>query len=179
MVESNSFLTTSRIWTEFIVVVLATVGIMSLAVLWLPFQAYSWIKAVHVIAIISWMAGLLYLPRLFVYHCAVEKDSIQYATFKTMEQRLLRYIIHPGMLLSWTTGFWMTWKMYHFQGGWLYLKLSAAFLLSVFHGLLVCATCHFIDGCNRPSQRIWRFLNEVPTLLMIIAVIAVIIKIPE
>lgn len=144
-----------------------------------PNNAYLWIKAVHVIAVISWMAGLLYLPRLFVYHCAAKEDLSQNRIFKLMEQRLLLYIINPAMLLTWLTGFWISWKIYDFSGGWLHLKFIVAILLSAFHGFLAQATYYFAMDKNCLSEKSWRILNEVPTALMIVAVIAVIVKIPD
>jgi len=139
---------------------------------------YLWVKAVHVISIICWMAGMLYLPRLFIYHCGVEQDSPQDKTFKVMERRLLHIIINPAMIVAWITGLWLAAKIYAFHGGWLHLKLAAVLVLSAFYGLLSRAVRHFAAGHNRFSQKTWRILNEVPTLLMIIIVIAVIVKIP-
>lgn len=137
-----------------------------------------WVKAVHIIAIISWMAGMLYLPRLFIYHCTAEKGLKQSETFKMMEGRLLRYIINPAMIISWVTGLWMAWKIYEFHGGWLHLKLAAVIVLSAFHGFLSGATRRFAEDRNKISQKTWRFLNEMPTLLMIVIVIAVVVKLP-
>jgi len=138
----------------------------------------AWIKALHVIAVIAWMAGMLYLPRLFVYHCQAESGSVQSQTFKIMERRLLRAIINPSMIVVWITGLWMAWKIFGFHGGWLHLKITVVLLLSAFHGFLSGATRRFATDSNRFSQKTWRILNEVPTLLMIIAVIAVVVKIP-
>jgi len=167
-----------RIWKRAAAAILVIV-----AALWILFcldsgSTYLWIKAVHVVAVISWMAGMLYLPRLFVYHCAAKKDSVQSETFKIMERSLLRYIINPGMVATWVTGLWMAWEIYHFHGGWLHLKLGAVLLLSAFHGFLARAARHFAGDHKRFSEKTWRILNEVPTLLMIVAVVAVIIKIP-
>jgi len=138
----------------------------------------AWIKAVHVIAVIAWMAGMLYLPRLFVYHCQAETGSVQAQTFKIMERRLLRAIINPSMIVVWITGLWMAWKIFGFHGGWLHLKIMVVVLMSAFHGFLASSTRRFACNCNQLSQKTWRILNEVPTLLMIIAVIAVVVKIP-
>lgn len=168
---------TLHMWVEFATAILIIIPVL-LAFSYFPSSAYPWIKAMHVIAIISWLAGMLYLPRLFVYHCDLNKDPIQSGIFKTMEQRLLRYIINPGSVLAWITGLWMAWKIHHFHGGWLYLKLCTALLLSAFHGFLVRSACHFFTNRNQLSQKHWRALNEVPTLLMIVAIIAVIVKIP-
>jgi len=138
----------------------------------------AWIKALHIIAVIAWMAGMLYLPRLFVYHCQAEAGTQQAQTFKIMERRLLRAIINPAMIVVWITGLWMAWKIFGFHGGWLHLKITIVLLLSGFHGFLAASTRHFAEDRNRFSQKTWRILNEVPTLLMIIAVIAVVVKIP-
>lgn len=172
-------LTTAQVWIRAIiaiVVVAVVLGILS----FLEADGFTelWIKAIHVIAIISWMAGMLYLPRLFVYHCHAEIGSKQSETFKIMERRLLRYIINPAMVVAWITGLWLAWKLYQFHGGWLHLKLAAVVLLSGFHGVLARGTRFFAEDRNKWSEKIWRILNEVPTLLMIIAVIAVIVKIP-
>jgi len=179
MAEKNHSLKTNCIWIRAAIAILIVV-----TALWFLFyldsdSAYLWIKAVHVVAIISWMAGMLYLPRLFVYHCSAKEDSVQSETFKIMERRLLRYIINPGMVVAWITGLWMALEIYHFQGGWLHFKLGVVVLLSAFHGFLARATRHFAEDNNRFSEKVWRILNEVPTLLMIVAVIAVIVKIPD
>ncbi|RCL02379.1 MAG: putative membrane protein [Candidatus Tokpelaia sp. JSC189] len=142
-------------------------------------NTYLWIKAVHVIAVISWMAAMLYLPRLFIYHCRTRKDFSQSKTFKLMERRLLCYIMNPAMVIAWITGLWIAWKIYDFRGGWLHLKFIVVILLSAFHGFLMRATRHFAQNRNQLSEKSWRILNEVPTALIIIAVIAVIIKIPD
>src|SRR5690606_23679052 len=91
--------------------------------LWVdPGAYYAWIKAIHVIAVISWMAGMLYLPRLFVYHADVPVGSAQSETFKVMERRLLRAIINPAMLVAWIVGLWLAWEGFGFSGGWLHAK---------------------------------------------------------
>ena len=104
----------------------ATAGVMLL----LGERAYEWIKAAHVIAIISWMAGMLYLPRLFIYHCDAPKGSPQSETFKVMEQRLMRIIINPAMALSWAFGLWLVWKGGWITAGWLHGKLALALAMS-------------------------------------------------
>ncbi len=170
---------TSTIWFRAIVALLIV-----LVALWALFHvnpyenpdSVLWIKALHVIAIISWMAGMLYLPRLFVYHCQAKIGSTQSETFKVMERRLLRAIINPAMIVSWITGLWMAWEVYALHGGWLHLKLMVVVLLSGYHGLLSRGVRHFADDKNNFSEKTWRILNEVPTVLMIVAVIAVIVK---
>lgn len=140
-----------------------------------PARLFIWVKAIHVIAVISWMAGMLYLPRLFVYHCDAEKGSVQSETFKVMERRLLRLIINPAMILSWVLGLWMAYQIYPF-GGWLWVKLAAVVALSAVHGSFAKAVRLFAEDRNDKSPRYWRLMNEVPTVLMIIIVIMVIVQ---
>lgn len=139
--------------------------------------AYLWVKSLHVIAVISWMAGMLYLPRLFVYHCDAPKGSQQSETFKVMERRLLRAIINPAMIVAWITGLWMAWYVFHLKGGWLHAKLFLVFvLLSGFHGMLSRWRRDFEADRNVRSHKFYRMMNEVPTLIMIAVVILVIVK---
>jgi protoporphyrinogen IX oxidase len=137
---------------------------------------YEWIKAFHVIAIISWMAGMLYLPRLFVYHCGAETGSKQSETFKVMERRLLRLIITPAMIVSWLLGAWLTWKGGFWTAGWLHAKVFLALALSAVHGLLARWMRDFAADRNRRSENFFRVINELPTLLMIAIVILVVVK---
>jgi len=137
---------------------------------------YDWVKALHVVAVISWMAGMLYLPRLFVYHVDAEPGSKQSETFKVMERRLLRAIINPAMIVTWIAGLWLAWKGFAFSGGWLHAKLALVLVLSGVHGYLSGAVRRFGDDRNRKPARHWRIVNEVPTVLMIAIVILVIVK---
>jgi putative membrane protein len=139
-------------------------------------EAYNWIKAIHVIAVISWLAGMLYLPRLFVYHADAEKGSAQSETFKVMERRLLRAIINPAMIVSWVMGLWLAWKGFGFHGGWLHAKIAAVVLMSGVHGYLSAAVRKFSEDRNEKPAKHWRIVNEVPTLLMIVIVVLVIVK---
>lgn len=139
-------------------------------------EAYNWIKAFHVISVISWMAGMLYLPRLFVYHADTQKGSAQSETFKVMERRLLRAIINPAMTASWVFGLWLAWKGFGFQGGWLHGKIAAVVAMSGVHGYLSGAVRRFAEDRNTKPARHWRIVNEVPTVLMIVIVILVIVK---
>ncbi|WP_296743725.1 protoporphyrinogen oxidase HemJ [Mesorhizobium sp.] len=141
-----------------------------------PDSFYPWAKAIHVIAVISWMAGMLYLPRLFVYHVDADKGSVQSETFKVMERRLLRGIINPAMIATWVFGLWLAWKGFGFQGGWLHAKILAVLLLSGVHGYLAGAVRKFAEDRNEKPARHWRIVNEIPTLLMIVIVILVIVK---
>ena len=137
---------------------------------------YEWIKALHVIAVIAWMAGMLYLPRLFVYHCEAERGSRQSETFKLMERRLLRLIINPAMVVAWVTGLWMAYEAAFFRSGWLHGKLLLVILLSGAHGMFAGAVRKFAEDRNTRSQKFYRIVNEVPTVLMIGIVILVIVK---
>ncbi|WP_173934389.1 protoporphyrinogen oxidase HemJ [Chelativorans sp. Marseille-P2723] len=141
-----------------------------------PDGLYLWIKALHVIAVIAWMAGMLYLPRLFVYHADTPAGSGQAETFKIMELRLLRFIINPAMIVTWVLGLWLGWKGFGFSGGWLHAKIAAVILLSGLHGYLSRAQRMFAADKNTKSARHWRLVNEVPTVLMIVIVILVIVK---
>ncbi|MER8594372.1 protoporphyrinogen oxidase HemJ [Mesorhizobium sp. M1182] len=141
-----------------------------------PDDFYPWAKAIHVIAVISWMAGMLYLPRLLVYHADAEKGSVQSETFKLMERRLLRGIINPAMVITWAFGLWLAWKGFGFQGGWLHAKIAAVVGLSAVHGYLAGAVRKFAEDRNEKSARHWRIVNEIPTFLMIVIVVLVIVK---
>jgi putative membrane protein len=137
---------------------------------------YLWIKALHVIAVISWMAALLYLPRLFVYHADADSGSKQSETFKVMERRLLRFIATPAMIVAWLTGVWMAYETGLFREGWLHGKLLLVLGLSAVHGINAKWVKDFAADRNRRPARFYRIANEVPTLLMIGIVILVIVK---
>jgi putative membrane protein len=142
---------------------------------------YEWLKAFHIIAVIAWMAGMLYLPRLFVYHCAAEKGSVQSETFKVMERRLLRGIINPAMIAAIALGLWLAWlgpdsRYGWFASGWLWAKIALVLALSGVHGLFARWVKGFAADSNPYSQRFYRFINEVPTVLMIAIVILVVLK---
>ena len=135
---------------------------------------YEWIKAFHIIAVIAWMAGMLYLPRLFVYHCAAENGSIQSETFKVMERRLLRGIINPAMIATWVLGLWLAWlgpdsRYGWFASGWLRAKIMLVLALSAMHGFFARWRRDFAHDRNRHSQKFYRIINEVPTILMILS----------
>jgi putative membrane protein len=151
-------------------------GIAAILVMIVPSGLYDWIKAAHVVAIIAWMAGMLYLPRLFVYHVALPAGSEASETFKIMERRLLRAIINPAMMASWSFGLWLAWEGFRFSAGWLHAKLAAVVALSAVHGYLAGAVRRFAEDSNRKSARHWRIVNEIPTLLMIVIVVLVIVK---
>jgi putative membrane protein len=137
---------------------------------------YEWIKALHVIAVIAWMAGMLYLPRLFVYHCEAEIGSKQSETFKVMERRLLKAIINPAMTVTWLAGLYLAWAGQWFSAGWLHGKLLLVIAMSGLHGFLARCVKDFAADRNLRSQKFYRIINEVPTVLMIGSVILVIVK---
>ena len=137
---------------------------------------YLWIKALHVIAIIAWMAGMLYLPRLFVYHCQVPKGSPQSEMFKLMERRLLKAIMTPAMIVTWLLGLWLAWQGSFLTAPWLHAKVALVIVMSGVHGYYAASARRFASDSNTVSERAWRFLNEVPTLLMAGIVLLVILK---
>lgn len=148
-----------------------------LAVYWLqPDNFLLYVKAFHVIAVIAWMAGMLYLPRLFIYHSEAEAGSQQSETFKIMERRLLKIIMNPAMMITWTLGLYLAWQSFQFQGGWLHSKIALVVLLTVVHVIFSRAVRSFAADGPRRSARYWRLMNEAPTLLMIMIVILVIVK---
>jgi putative membrane protein len=138
----------------------------------------TYIRAFHVIAIIAWMAGLLYLPRLFVYHAASKKGSEQSETFKVMERRLLRLITTPAMLAAWIFGLILAFSgaIDWSRDGWFHAKLVLVVLLSAYHGCLAMWTKDFALDRNTHSPRFYRIANEIPTLLMIGIVILVVVR---
>ena len=143
---------------------------------WITITAYPWIKALHVIAVISWMAGMLYLPRLFVYHCDAEVGSKQSETFKVMEWRLLKEIINPAMIITWLAGLYLAWSGHWYTSGWFHAKLTLLLVLSGVHGFFSRWVKDFAADRNTRSQKFYRIINEVPTVLMIFIVILVIVK---
>jgi protoporphyrinogen IX oxidase len=137
---------------------------------------YEWIKALHIIAVIAWMAGMLYLPRLFVYHCETEPGSKQSETFKLMERRLLKAIMNPAMIVTWLAGLYLAWSGHWFSAGWLHGKLLLVLLLSGVHGFFGRCVKNFAADRNLRSQKFYRVINEVPTLLMAGIVILVVVR---
>jgi putative membrane protein len=137
---------------------------------------YPWLLALHLIAVISWMAGLLYLPRLFVYHAKSMPGSEQSETFKTMEHRLLTYIMTPAMIATWIFGISLVFTGGWLTAGWLHAKLALVLALTVMHGLMSHWANDFRYDRNRRSQKFFRIANEIPTLLMIAVVILAVVK---
>lgn len=158
-------------------IVLVAVAAVSVGIFFvLPDGFYLWAKAVHIMAVISWMAAMLYLPRLFVYHTEAGIGSPQAETFKVMERRLLRAIMTPAMLVSWYFGLWLAWKGFGFSGGWLHAKIAAVVILSGLHGYFAAGVRRFAEDREPKSSRHWRVMNEMPALLMVVIVILVVIK---
>jgi len=137
---------------------------------------YEWIKALHVIAVIAWMAGMLYLPRLFVYHCEAEVGSKQSETFKIMERRLFKAIINPAMVVTWLAGLYLAWAGNWLAAGWFHGKLLLVLILSTVHGLFSRWVKAFGADRNLHDQKFYRIINEVPTAIMIGVVVLVIVK---
>ncbi|TPM35421.1 protoporphyrinogen oxidase HemJ [Mesorhizobium sp. B2-3-5] len=167
---------TGQAMMRMVVGIAALVVLTALLFFVAPESFYPWAKAIHILAVISWMAGMLYLPRLLVYHADAEKGSLQSETFKVMERRLLRGIINPAMIVTWMFGLWLAWKGFGFQGGWLHAKIAAVLLLSAVHGYLASAVRKFAEDRNEKPARHWRIVNEIPTLLMVAIVILVVVK---
>ncbi len=140
---------------------------------------YLWLKALHIIAVIAWMAGMLYLPRLFVYHAAAKPGSELSETFKMMERRLLKLIINPAMIATWLLGLSLIWLMgkdAFVQSGWLHAKLVLVFAMTGLHGFFARLVKQFDTDRNHRSQRFYRIINEIPTVLLIVIVVLATVK---
>ena len=137
---------------------------------------YLWLKAFHVISVIAWMAGMLYLPRLFVYHCEAAPQSQQSETFKMMERRLLKVIINPAMLATWILGLTLAVMGGFEKSLWMQVKFALVVALSALHGLYAKWVKDFAADRNRHPTRFYRIMNEVPAVLMVGIVLLVILK---
>jgi putative membrane protein len=140
---------------------------------------YLYVKAFHVIAMVAWMAGMFYLPRLYVYHADAKPGSELSETFKVMENRLLRIIINPAMIATWILGLWLIFGfgVIDFRtSGWLHAKLTLVILLTIFHIILARWRKDFAADRNTRSARFYRIVNEVPTIILIFIVILVVVK---
>lgn len=135
-----------------------------------------WLKAFHIMAVIAWMAGLFYLPRLFVYHADAKPGSELSETLKVMEYRLLRVIMNPAMIAVWITGPWLAWMQGVYTDPWFIAKMALVFLLSWFHHALARWRKDFAADANTRPARFFRIVNEFPTLLMAGIVLLVILK---
>lgn len=139
---------------------------------------YEWLRALHLIAVMSWMAGMLYLPRLFVYHTQAEIGSKQSETFKIMERRLLKAIINPAMMAAWILGLLMLYANPGLiQGqGWMHVKLLFVLLMSAVHGIYAGDVKKFARDENQKSEKYYRIINEIPAVFMIVIVILAVIE---
>jgi len=144
---------------------------------WLT-SLYPWVKALHIISVIAWMSGLLYLPRLFVYHCAAEPGSVQAETFKTMERRLLRGIMNPAMGATYLFGILLllTPGVVDWGAGWIYMKLILVVMLTTYHQALDRWGRAFAADANARPARFYRLMNEVPTVIMIGIVVMIVVR---
>ncbi|MDH3472174.1 MAG: protoporphyrinogen oxidase HemJ [Rhodospirillales bacterium] len=139
-------------------------------------EGYLWVKALHIIAVIAWMAGMLYLPRLYVYHCSAEAGSAQSETFKVMERRLLRAITNPAMIASWVLGLLLAAHLDAWGEGWFLGKLALLLGMQLIHAGYARWRRHFAADQNRHSEVFYRVANEVPTVLMIGIVILAVVE---
>jgi putative membrane protein len=156
---------------------IAAVVALALLAWWFdPVWLYDWLKVLHIVAVISWMVGLFYLPRLFVYHADAATAGEPADTFVIMERRLIKVIMNPAMMISWAAGLWLAWSGFALMGLWLWVKIVTVVGLTVFHVYLSRAARRFAEGANKMTARQWRMANEIPTVLMIVAIIMVVIK---
>ena len=137
---------------------------------------YSWLLALHIIAFTAWMAGMLYLPRLYVYHAGAAKGSELSETFKVMERRLLRGIINPAMIGTWMLGLLLAWQGHHWGEGWFHAKLALLLGMQLVHAGYARWRRHFAADANRRGRDFYRVMNEVPTLLLIGIVLLAVLK---
>lgn len=140
---------------------------------------YFWIKALHLIAVFAWMAGLFYLPRLFVYHADPQITPESDMMLQTMERRLLRAIMNPAMIISWIFGIMLIIYQINIDGfamGWLHLKLMSVMILTLYHMVLAYHRKQFEKGMNDKTHVYFRIINEIPTVFLIIIVICAIVK---
>lgn len=139
---------------------------------------YPWIKSFHIISMIAWMAGLFYLPRLFVYHCDTKPGSTDSERFKVMERRLMKQITNPAMIATFLFGIIlvMTPGVIDWSAGWWHVKLLCLFLMMGFHGAMSKWRREFMEDRNTKSQKFYRIANEVPTVLLVVIVIMVIVR---
>jgi protoporphyrinogen IX oxidase len=137
---------------------------------------YLWLKALHIIAVIAWMAGMLYLPRLFVYHATAKAGSALSETFKVMERRLLTFIMLPAMIVTWIVGIGLLLQGQWLSASWLHVKLLAVVAMTILHGLFAHWVNEFRFDRNRHSQKFYRIVNEIPTVLLIVIVVLAAVK---
>lgn len=139
-------------------------------------EYYLWVKAVHIIFVIFWMAGMFMLPRYFAYHCQCDVGSTEDGKWIEREQKLMRIIINPAMIITWIMGITLVLHIGLGAGGWLHIKLLLVFLLSGFHGMLSRWRKNFAVGERKRSEKFYRKVNEVPAIFIIFIVLLVITK---
>jgi putative membrane protein len=137
---------------------------------------YLWLKALHIVAVIAWMAGRFYLPRLFVYHSTTKPGSELSETFKMMERRLINFIMMPAMIVTWIVGIVLVFQGQWLGAGWFHAKFVLVVLMTVLHGLFAHWVNEFSFDRNRYSEKTYRVINELPTLLLIVIVVLVVVK---
>ena len=137
---------------------------------------FLWIKVLHIVGVIAWMAGMLYLPRLFVYHCNTAPGSEQSDTFKVMERRLLRAIMNPAMIVVWTTGPLLVYLGEFWDAPWCWAKFVFVVIITVLHHAFGRYRKAFEEDRNTRSEKFFRLMNEAPTVAVIAVVIFVVIK---
>ena len=137
---------------------------------------YLWLKALHIVAVTAWMAGMFYLPRLFVYHSTTKPGSELSETFKMMERRLINFIMMPAMIVTWIVGIVLVFQGQWLGAGWFHAKFVLVVLMTVLHGLFAHWVNEFSFDRNRYSEKTYRVINELPTLLLIVIVVLVVVK---
>jgi protoporphyrinogen IX oxidase len=139
---------------------------------------FPWTLALHIIAMVAWMAGMFYLPRLYVYHCATRPGSAESERFKVMERRLLKQIINPAMIATWVFGILLvlTPGLLDWSAGWWHVKLAAVLALSALHGEYARWRKDFLHDRNRRPARFYRIANEIPTVLLVLIVVMVVVR---
>src|SRR4029450_13060339 len=137
---------------------------------------YLWLKALHIVAVIARMAGMFYLPRLFVYHSTTKPGSELSETFKMMERRLINFIMMPAMIVTWIVGIVLVFQGQWLGAGWFHAKFVLVVLMTVLHGLFAHWVNEFSFDRNRYSEKTYRVINELPTLLLIVIVVLVVVK---
>ncbi len=137
---------------------------------------YEWLKVAHIFSVIAWMAGMLYLPRLFIYHCDAQAGSDKSETFKVMERRLLRGIMNPAMIGTWVFGLWLAVEGAWFSDGWFHTKMALVLLMSAGHGFYAKCRKDFERDANTRSATFYRIANEVPAVALVIILIMVVVK---
>jgi putative membrane protein len=140
------------------------------------YNLYNLLKVLHIISFVAWMAGMFYLPRLFVYHAEAKQGGEADLMLQVMERKLLRYIMNPAMIATWIFGLWLALGFELYQAGWFHAKTSLVLIMSGLHGRLAVHRKSFVAGTNKYSARYFRIINEVPTILLIFIVYLVIFK---